>query len=155
MINRIWTMDNEPDMVALGETIGRILTQQNNGITVFLEGDLGAGKTTLCRGILRAFGHQGAVKSPTYTLVETYEFAGRQVNHFDLYRLGHAEELEYIGIRDYFVGDSIALMEWPERGRGMLPKPDLLIDIKVAGSGRSINLTANTPVGSMAVQTLL
>ena len=137
-------IDTEADMVAFGERIGRALHAQPKSQCVFLNGDLGAGKTTLSRGILRAFGHTGAVKSPTYTLVEIYEFAERRVYHFDLYRLGDPEELEYMGIRDYFSDGSICLMEWPERGQGILPEPDLFIDVKVQGAGRNIVLTTNT-----------
>ncbi len=136
-------IDNEADMVSFGERLGRSLRAQSGFQCVFLNGDLGAGKTTLSRGILRAFGHTGAVKSPTYTLVEIYEFAERRVYHFDLYRLGDPEELEYMGIRDYFSEGSICLMEWPERGQGVLPKPNVLIDIKVQGVGRKISLSSN------------
>ena len=136
-------IDNESDMVAFGGRLGRAFSQEKNSQCIFLNGDLGAGKTTLSRGILRAFGHAGAVKSPTYTLVEEYVFAGRRVYHFDLYRLGDPEELEYMGIRDYFSDGSICLIEWPERGEGVLPKPDVLVDVKVEGEGRRIYLTAN------------
>lgn len=136
-------IDNEADMVAFGERLGCAFRAQPRSQCVFLNGDLGAGKTTLSRGILRAFGHTGAVKSPTYTLVEIYEFSERRVYHFDLYRLGDPEELEYMGIRDYFSDGSICLIEWPERGEGVLPKPDVLIDVKVQGLGRLIVITAN------------
>jgi tRNA threonylcarbamoyladenosine biosynthesis protein TsaE len=135
--------NNETEMVALGEQLGRAFNQYSSALTVHLLGDLGAGKTTLTRGILRAFGHTGAVKSPTYTLVEAYEFPMRTVYHFDLYRLGDAEELEYMGIRDYFSDGSICLMEWPERGQGILPQPDLLIDVKVQALGRLISLSGS------------
>jgi len=137
-------IDNETDMVAFGERLGHAFNTQTESLCVFLNGDLGAGKTTLSRGILRAFGHQGAVKSPTYTLVEEYIFADRRVYHFDLYRLGDPEELEYMGIRDYFSEGNLCLIEWPQRGEGVLPTPDVLIDIKAQGEGRLIKITANT-----------
>jgi tRNA threonylcarbamoyladenosine biosynthesis protein TsaE len=134
-------IDNEADMVAFGERLGRAFAAQSQALSVFLEGDLGAGKTTLSRGILRAFGHTGAVKSPTYTLVEVYEFSTRRVCHFDLYRLGDPEELEYMGIRDYFAGNSICLFEWSVRGQGVLPKSDVLIEVVVQGEGRKVDVS--------------
>jgi tRNA threonylcarbamoyladenosine biosynthesis protein TsaE len=139
-------IDNETDMVAFGERLGRTFSAQPKSLCIFLNGDLGAGKTTLSRGILRAFGHTGAVKSPTYTLVEIYEFSERRVYHFDLYRLGDPEELEYMGIRDYFSDGSICLMEWPERGQGVLPEPDVLIDVKVQGLGRLVSVCGNIAI---------
>ncbi len=139
-------IDNETDMVAFGERLGRAFRAQPKSLCIFLNGDLGAGKTTLSRGILRAFGHTGAVKSPTYTLVEIYEFPERRVYHFDLYRLGDPEELEYMGIRDYFSDGSICLMEWPERGQGVLPEPDVLIDVKVQGAGRLVSVCGNIAI---------
>ena len=137
--------ENETAMVALGEQLGRAFSLYPDALTVHLLGDLGAGKTTLTRGILRAFGHTGAVKSPTYTLVEAYEFPARTVYHFDLYRLGDPEELEYMGIRDYFAANTLCLIEWPARGEGVLPVPDLVIDISVAGEGRRLDVRTHLP----------
>lgn len=135
---------DELAMVALGERLGQALAP---GTVVFLEGQLGMGKTTLARGVLRAFGHHGAVKSPTYTLVEPYQLDNTALFHFDLYRLGDPEELEFMGIRDYFDDASIVLLEWPERGAGYLPLPDLEIRIEPAGTGRLLRFAALTPRG--------
>ncbi|MFT7387261.1 MAG: tRNA threonylcarbamoyladenosine biosynthesis protein TsaE [Candidatus Endobugula sp.] len=118
-----WLADEAATVIA-GQ---QIATQLKPGMTVFLEGTLGAGKTTITRGILNALGYSGAVKSPTYTLVEPYEQLVPVVYHFDLYRLGHPEELEYMGIRDYFSAECICLVEWAERGQGVLPQPDIVV----------------------------
>ena len=140
---------DEEAMVALGERFGGVVEP---GMVVFLEGELGMGKTPLTRGVLRAMGHQGAVKSPTYTLVEPYEFAdGTMVYHFDLYRLGDPEELEFMGIRDYFGEMSLCLVEWPERGRGALPVADLVITIEPEKKGRRLGVSAATGKGSRAL----
>ena len=113
-------------------------------LLLFLHGELGAGKTTLVRGYLRQSGHSGAVKSPTYTVVEPYDLPGRRLYHFDLYRLGDPEELEYLGIRDYLVDDAQCLVEWPEQGRGVLPEPDIRVELEYWGEGRLVTLQALT-----------
>ena len=138
-------------MVSLGAQLAAVCEP---GLVVFLQGDLGMGKTTLCRGFIQSLGHTGAVKSPTYTLVEPYELAGLQVYHFDLYRLGDPQELEYMGIRDYFGDMSVCLVEWPERGRGALPTADLVITIEQDGAGRVLAFSALTDGGSGVVSHL-
>jgi len=131
-------LPDEAATLALGASLARRLI--GGGACVYLEGDLGAGKTTLVRGLLRGLGHEGAVKSPTYTIVEPYELGGVHIYHFDLYRLGDPEELELIGVRDYFSSDSLCLLEWPERGAGVVPSPDLTITLAVNGRGRKATL---------------
>lgn len=138
--------------VALG---GRLAEKLRSGGVVFLQGTLGAGKTTLTRGILHGLGHTGAVKSPTYTLVEPYELAGIKVFHFDLYRLGDPEELEYMGIRDYFLEQNLCIVEWPSRGAGLLPDPDLSIELTVSGTGRLARLQSSTSRGESIMQSLI
>jgi tRNA threonylcarbamoyladenosine biosynthesis protein TsaE len=141
-------LPDEDATVAAGRRLGQALEQGlAGGPVVFLEGVLGAGKTTLCRGIMSAFGHNGAVKSPTYTLVEPYDLPSAKVYHFDLYRLGHAEELEFMGIRDYFQPDTLCVIEWPSRGAGVLPEPDWVTTLGVEGVGRRLTITAHTETG--------
>ena len=113
-----------------------------SGGVVFLSGDIGAGKTTVVRGFLRALGHRGAVKSPTFTLVEPYELeepgGGRAVNHFDLYRIEGVADLEGLGFRDYLDGAALCLIEWPERGAGRLPEPDLGFVFSISKEGHRV-----------------
>ena len=117
---------NEKEMMQLG---GKIADKFPRGGIVLLHGDLGVGKTTLVRGLLRHLGYKGTVKSPTYTLVEPYQFAERMIYHFDLYRLGDPEELEYMGGRDYWNEDALCLIEWPEMAQGYLPKADMALSL--------------------------
>lgn len=128
-----------PDDAAT-QALGARLAGQVIGGTVFLQGTLGAGKTTLVRGWLHALGHAGAVKSPTYTLVEPYRLNDVDVYHFDLYRLSDPEELEMIGGRDYFAHNSLCLVEWPNKGAGLLPVPTLDIELRVVGEARQAHL---------------
>lgn len=138
-------LDSEEAQVAFGEALGHVL--QGRGL-VYLEGELGAGKTTLTRGILRAYGHQGAVKSPTYTLVEPYELGSQRIYHLDLYRLSDPEELEFIGGRDVLADDALTIIEWPSRGQGWLPMPDLRLCLEVAIQGRLASLSACSDLGT-------
>ena len=144
-------LDDEDRQVALGECLGRALEGRGR---VYLEGELGAGKTTLARGVLRAHGHRGAVKSPTYTLVEPYELDDVLIHHFDLYRLGDPEELEFIGGRDLLAEDALCLIEWPRRGEGWLPEPDLRITLTLAGVGREARLVACSARGEKVLTML-
>lgn len=124
------------------------------GGRIYLEGDLGAGKTTLARGVLRGYGYEGAVKSPTYTLVEPYEESSFKLYHFDLYRLADPEEVEFLGVFDYFERANLCLIEWAERGKGFLPPPDLEIFLSSEGTGRQIRWEARTAHGEQIAHRL-
>ena len=117
------------------------------GCLIFLQGDLGAGKTTLARGFLRGLGYAGRVKSPTYTLVEPYDTSRGIAYHLDLYRLAEPEELEWLGIRDVLDGTHCCLIEWPQRGRGILPEPDLTVRLEAVDSGRRLTILAHSVSG--------
>ena len=138
-------LEDEPATLALAARCASLFL---GGGVIFLGGDLGAGKTTFSRGVLRALGHQGAVKSPTYTLVEPYQVGGIAVYHCDFYRLGAAEELEFLGLRDCMGGGSLWLIEWPERGAGWLPTSDLSVLLRVDGGGRQAVLSSGSEQGA-------
>ena len=137
---------NEAAMLTFGRSFGRSLEHRlvNNleqGCVLFLSGPLGSGKTTLIRGVLSGFGFDGIVSSPTYTLVEPYTVNRRHIYHFDLYRLTCPADLEMIGIRDMVTPETISLIEWPERGVGILPTPDYDIVIRYTQTGREVTIT--------------
>lgn len=130
-----------PDAAATGALGARLAGPlAASGGCVFLRGPLGAGKTTLVRGLLRALGHAGPVRSPTYTLIEPYRVGGIDVCHVDLYRLTDPLELETLGLRDHLLPAALTLIEWPERGHGVLPRPDLEVRLAVRGDGRAAEL---------------
>lgn len=126
--------------------------QEHRALLIYLRGDLGAGKTTFSRYCLRAMGHSGAVKSPTYTLLEPYEHLDLPVYHFDLYRLADPEELEYLGIRDYISTRGLCLIEWPQKGAGVLPEADLTLTITIKHSIRQLVMSAGTAEGKKLMQ---
>jgi len=175
-----FSIKDESAMMDFAARISNSLTASdtNNlskGQLIFLEGDLGAGKTTFVRGFLRKLGYNGAVKSPTFTLVESYSIVKQRAKqeakqgakqevkqaieeltlfHFDLYRLTDPEELDYMGITDYFDGEAIVLIEWPDKGQGFLPLADLVINIAYSGKGREIVLSSQTDKGKQLMASI-
>lgn len=126
---------------------GAALAAGLGGELIFLRGQLGVGKTTLARGILRGLGHAGPVKSPTYTLLEPYELGEREVLHFDFYRINDPEELAFIGIDDLMGSSALKLVEWPERAKGRLPNPDLDISLQEIDGGRLLEMVDHRSSG--------
>ncbi len=126
----------------------------STGGVIHLHGELGAGKTTLTRGIMRGYGYTGAVKSPTYTLVEPYEFEHCHIYHFDLYRLVDPREIEYLGAEDYFSESNLCIIEWAERGLAAIPPADLKITIEMDGTGRLLNCQSASAKGAMIAKRL-
>jgi tRNA threonylcarbamoyladenosine biosynthesis protein TsaE len=146
---------DESVTAAFGAALARALAP---GLVIYLQGDLGAGKTALTRALLRACGHQGTVKSPTYTLAEPYRInlAGQDVNliHYDLYRMASPEEFLDAGFREDFDGRNICIVEWPEKGAPVLPPPDLLVALSVCGLGRNVELQALSDLGLLCLDRL-
>jgi tRNA threonylcarbamoyladenosine biosynthesis protein TsaE len=145
---------NLADENATFELARRLATCLKPGMVIYLYGDMGAGKTTLVRGVLNALGHAGTVKSPTYTLVEPYHIAGLNLRHFDLYRLHDEEEWDAAGFRDEFDGHNIFFIEWPERAIGLIPRADLQISMEILAQGRHVKIKACTPTGRKCLKPL-
>jgi tRNA threonylcarbamoyladenosine biosynthesis protein TsaE len=147
-----------PDAAAMEKLGGCIARHCPAGAKVFLQGALGAGKTTLVRGFLRELGYCGVVKSPTYTLAEPYtvELAGEPVEvvHFDLYRMAGPDEFLDAGFRDYFNHRTVCIIEWPEKAGDVLPPPDINVFLTMHGEGRKVELQALSPHGSQCLERL-
>jgi len=148
-------LKDEAGTLALGAALSRALAP---GLTIYLHGDLGAGKTALTRALLHAAGHPGHVKSPTYTLAEPYtvELGGQPVEvvHFDLYRMAGPDEFLDAGFRDYFNHRTVCIIEWPEKAGDVLPPPDINVFLTMHGEGRKVELQALSPHGSQCLERL-
>lgn len=142
---------NESEQLALAAQLAVHIAA---GTVIYLQGDLGSGKTTFVRGFLQGLGYEGVVKSPTYTLVEPYELNHKRIYHFDLYRLAEPDELEYAGGRDYFDEESICLVEWPEMAQDFLPVADLLCVLSYENEGRRAEIYANSTKGEKLLASL-
>ncbi|WP_370460899.1 MULTISPECIES: tRNA (adenosine(37)-N6)-threonylcarbamoyltransferase complex ATPase subunit type 1 TsaE [sulfur-oxidizing symbionts] len=134
------------EVAKFAQVLARNVKNLNNSIVIYLKGDLGAGKTTIARNFIQTFGFK-RVKSPTYSLVESYQNQTINIHHFDCYRLSDPEELEYIGIREYSQGNSIQLIEWAELGKGMVAPADLIIHITGEDNSRTLTLTPQSNIG--------
>ena len=157
-MHKEFTLSNEAQTEDVAQSLASALASNDystRNVCIYLEGDLGAGKTTFSRYLLQSLGHVGAVKSPTYTLVEPYNINGQDVFHFDLYRLGDPQELEFMGIRDYFEHNSLCLIEWPNKGEGCLPPADIQIDITLSSDHEDMRImawTANSDIGQHIIK---
>jgi len=148
-------INTEQDMMQLGQRLVEAYQRVGDkGLIIFLDGVLGAGKTTLTRGFLRALGHEGAVKSPTYALVETYECSGEKINHWDFYRIHDPKELEFIGVREYFTPETLSLIEWPHQGGELIPSDDLTCMIELTPSARAVTLASHSQKGQKIIDVL-
>jgi tRNA threonylcarbamoyladenosine biosynthesis protein TsaE len=147
----VLTLKNETETNIFSKNLARCCRQINSAVVIYLEGDLGAGKTTLARGFIQSFGFD-RVKSPTYSLVESYQNSDINIHHFDCYRLSDPEELEYIGIREYSDPGHIQLIEWAELGKGIIAPADLSIVLSGIDEQRELSITTHTPVGKQLLQ---
>ena len=143
-------LNGEQAMIDFGQRLSTIVGRNTDPILVMLSGDLGAGKTTLCRGLL--MGLAGPGKSPTYTLIEVYDLSLGKVIHADLYKLVDPEELEHMGFADYLEDSVLCLIEWPENGSGYLPKPDIMIKINLSKAGRYVTLASESLCGKSILE---
>ncbi len=142
-------LDDEAATLACGARFSATL---HAGLVIYLHGDLGAGKTTFTRGVLSGLGHNGKVKSPTYTLVEPYTISRYSVYHFDLYRFIDDEEWDAAGFREYFNPQSICMIEWPEKAAQVLPQPDIHVQLSLYNTGRKIQLSAGSTLGAQCLE---
>lgn len=145
-LNQVVTLDL-PDEKASEDFAARLALYLVPSLTITFSGDLGAGKTTIIRAMLRNLGIQSTIKSPTFSLVESYLCQGMSIHHFDLYRIHHEEELEYLGFRDYFTNQSICCIEWAENAGKLLPKIDIRFNLSIKGAGRAMQIIALSDVG--------
>ena len=155
MPQQTFYLNEESDTCALGQALARVLQA---GLKIYLYGDLGTGKTTLTRALLTEAGHRGKVKSPTYTLVESYRITlnGQLTDllHFDLYRMGCAEEFADAGFREYFNEKTVCIVEWAEKADSELPLPDIAVTLDVEGDGRTARLEALSEKGFRCLENL-
>lgn len=150
-VNSSRFLADENATATFGAALARVLRP---GMVVYLEGDLGAGKTTLVRAALRSLGHAGPVKSPTYSLVEVYVISSLYWYHFDFYRFNHPEEFVDAGLGEYFRSDAVCLVEWPDKAAGFVPPPDLVVALRFDGEGRRVDVSARSPEGGACLGAL-
>ncbi len=152
MFDSNYDLKDESETLRFAESMASHLCP---GMNLYLKGELGAGKTTFVRGLLRGLGYQDKVKSPTYTLVESYSFEKFMIYHFDLYRFKGEHEWDDAGFREYFNETSICLIEWPEKAGGILPEPDISIELSHEPFGRHLRMIGFTPIGSACIKNII
>jgi tRNA threonylcarbamoyladenosine biosynthesis protein TsaE len=150
-VTALFPLPDEAATQRLGSSLAPLM---HGGLVVYLEGDLGAGKTTLARALIRALGHSGPVKSPTYALVEVYVISSLYLYHFDFYRFESPEEFLDAGFGEYFNASSLCLVEWPDKAMPCLPAADLRITLRHQGAGRVADIEAASVRGASCVKTL-